>query len=209
MLNILDKVIIELDKVVKTLFTKPISQREHPDHNIAEAVLSINDQKKIVGLMRINHCGEICAQGLYQGQALTSRTKSNQEHFAAAAFEETEHLAWTERRIHDLGGHTSWLNPLFYGGSLAIGISAGLLGDKWSLGFLEETERQVGAHLAKHLRQLPPADNKSQAILQQMQADETAHAEMAHKAGAEELPMPVKALMQLSSKIMTKTTYYI
>ena len=157
--------------------------------------------------MRINHCGEVCAQGLYQGQALTARDKSNQQALDHAAYQETEHLAWTEQRIQELGGKTSLLNPLFYVGSLAIGVSAGILGDKWNLGFLEETEKQVEAHLSDHLEKLPEHDNKSRAILEQMKIDEIEHAHMAHDFGAAELPAPVKTLMKLTSKIMTSAAY--
>lgn len=205
----LDNFIIEFDKVVKTLFTEPTSTRPHPDNNLSEPELTDEEKKHVIGLMRINHCGEICAQGLYQGQAITTRDKCNKEAFQEAAYEETEHLAWTEHRIKELGGRTSILNPLYYGASLAMGITAGILGDKWNLGFLEETERQVEAHLNEHLEILPYKDLKSKAILQQMRDDEIGHAEMAHNYGAATLPKPVKLLMKLSSKVMTKTTYFI
>ncbi len=205
----LDKIIIEFDKVIKTLFTSPTSTRAHPDNNLNEQDLTDEEKKHIIGLMRINHCGEVCAQGLYQGQAITTRESFNKEAFAHAAHEETEHLAWTEHRIKELGGKTSILNPLYYGVSLAIGITAGILGDKWNLGFLEETERQVEAHLNEHLDIIPYKDLKSKAILQQMRDDEIGHAEMAHNYGAARLPTPIKLLMKISSKVMTKTTYYI
>lgn len=205
----IDKVIFEVDKIVKTLFTTAISKRAHPDHDIEDGVLSVAQKKHVLGLMRVNHCGEICAQGLYQGQALTARDKSNQETFKHAAAEEIEHLAWTEHRIQELGGRTSILNPLFYAGSLAMGIGAGIISDKWNLGFLAETEHQVGAHLAKHLEELPDADNKSRAILQQMKEDESHHEDMANSYGATELPPPIKKVMALTSQVMTKLTYYI
>lgn len=205
----LDKMIIEVDKIVKTLFNTAVSNRAHPDNTIEEGILSEAEKKHVLGLMRVNHCGEVCAQGLYQGQALTARDKSNQESFQHAAFEETEHLAWTEHRIYELGGRTSFLNPLFYAGSLAIGVGAGIVGDKWSLGFLAETERQVGEHLTSHLQQLPSADQKSRAILEQMKTDEAQHEDMAHNYGAADLPPPVKKIMALTSKIMTKVSYYI
>jgi len=205
----LDKAIVEFDKVLKNLFHKPVSKRAHPDESIEDGEYTKEERRHIIGLMRINHCGEVCAQGLYQGQALTTRDKTNQEAFNHAAEEETEHLAWTEHRIHELGGKTSMLNPLFYAGSLAIGVTAGILGDKWNLGFLEETEKQVESHLTEHLDKLPLHDNKSRAILTQMREDEIKHAHMAHDNGAAELPAPVKAIMKLSSKIMTKTTYHI
>lgn len=203
----LDNAIIEIDKFFKTLFHKPISTRPHPDNSISDQEFTANEKKHIIGLMRINHCGEVCAQGLYQGQALTARDKSHQQALDHAAYQETEHLAWTEQRIQELGGKTSLLNPLFYVGSLAIGVSAGILGDKWNLGFLEETEKQVEAHLSDHLEKLPEHDNKSRAILKQMKIDEIEHAHMAHDFGAAELPTPVKALMKLTSKIMTSAAY--
>jgi ubiquinone biosynthesis monooxygenase Coq7 len=160
--------------------------------------------------MRINHCGEICAQALYQGQALTARDKSHQEAFEHAAYEETEHLAWTKSRVKELGGHISVLNPLFYFGSLAIGVTAGIFGDKWNLGFLAETERQVESHLTHHLEQIPADDVKSKAILSQMKEDEIKHAHMAVEyGGVAELPLPVKLMMKAMSKVMTKTTYYL
>jgi len=205
----LDKLIIEIDKAVKTIFAEPVSRRPHPDQDIPDTQLSDSQKKHVQGLMRINHCGEICAQGLYQGQALTARDKSKQQLFNEASFEETEHLAWTNRRIKELGSYTSILNPLFYLGSLAIGVSAGILGDKWSLGFLEETEHQVGRHLDEHLDELPEKDLKSRAILSQMKEDEAKHAKTANECGANELPTPVKTLMHLMSKVMKNTTYYI
>lgn len=205
----LDKVIIEIDKIVKTLTLPQKSNRPHPDTCIADSELSDKEKKHALGLMRVNHSGEICAQALYQGQALTSRSETNAGIFEAAAFEETEHLAWTQSRITELGGSPSILNPLFYLGSLAIGVSAGLLGDKWNLGFLEETECQVETHLASHLEYLPVKDQKSRAVVKQMKIDEAMHAKMAHNFGAAKLPVPVKKIMQILSKIMTKTAYYI
>lgn len=205
----LDKIIIEIDKIVKTLTVEQHSNRLHPDHMFAEDELSPSDKKHSCGLMRVNHSGEICAQALYQGQALTARDKSNTQIFQDAASEETEHLAWTAKRVEELGGRTSILNPFFYVGSLAIGVTAGLLGDKWNLSFLEETEKQVERHLEEHLDILPPEDRKSRAIVAQMKIDETKHAKMAHDLGAATMPLPFRALMQLSSKIMTKSAYYI
>lgn len=205
----LDRIVVEFDKVLKNLFHKPLSTRAHPDEQIQDGEFSDAERKHIIGLMRINHCGEICAQGLYQGQAITARDNSYKQAFEHAAYEEIEHLAWTEQRIHELGGKTSLLNPLFYAGSLAIGITAGVLGDKWSLGFLEETEKQVESHLSEHLEKLPPHDNKSQAILQQMKEDEIKHAHMAHDFGAAELPAIVVKTMQATSKVMTGAAYRI
>ena len=206
----LDNLIVEFDKVVQTLFAKPISRREHPDLNIVDGgELTDKEKSHVSGLMRINHCGEVCAQGLYQGQRLTSRDKLHSEVFTEAAHEETEHLAWLNSRIEELGGRTSVLNPLFYLGSLSIGVIAGVCGDKWNLGFLEETERQVEDHLTNHLEQLPVNDNKSRAVLEQMIIDERGHADMAHNYGAEKLPKVFQNLMRLSSKVMTKTAYYL
>lgn len=205
----LDRIVVEFDKVLKNLFHKPVSTRDHPDQQIKDGEFSDDERKHIIGLMRINHCGEICAQGLYQGQAITAREDTYKQAFEHAAYEEIEHLAWTEHRIHELGGKTSFLNPLFYAGSLAIGVTAGILGDKWSLGFLEETEKQVENHLSEHLEQLPPHDNKSQAILQQMKEDEIKHAHMAHDFGAAELPALVTQTMRATSKVMTSIAYKI
>ncbi|WP_374338326.1 2-polyprenyl-3-methyl-6-methoxy-1,4-benzoquinone monooxygenase [Leeia sp.] len=209
MLPKLDQLIVEFDKGVRTLLAPAHSRRPHPDQDIPDCELSDAERKHAARLMRINHCGEVCAQALYQGQALTARDPANQHAFTEAAFEEIEHLAWTERRIHELGGRTSLLNPLWYTGSLAIGITAGLLGDKWNLGFLSETEQQVARHLEEHLQKLPEQDQKSQAILAQMKTDELHHAEQADEHGAAPLPAPVKALMKLSSKVMTRSSYWL
>jgi ubiquinone biosynthesis monooxygenase Coq7 len=159
--------------------------------------------------MRVNHCGEICAQALYQGQALTARNPAARAALEQAAAEETDHLAWTAQRIGELGGRVSLLNPLWYAGSFALGAAAGLLGDKWSLGFLAETERQVEGHLEGHLDRLPPQDAKSRAIIDQMKADEARHARAAVEHGAAELPEPVKSAMKLGSRVMTRTAFWI
>lgn len=208
MLNF-DSLIVEFDKGLRTLFSRAHSVRTHPDAGMAEVELSESEKNKAAALMRVNHCGEICAQALYQGQALTARDPQVQRKLGEAAQEETEHLAWTARRVHELGGHVSVLNPLWYTSSLAIGAVAGLLGDKWNLGFLAETERQVGAHLQSHLNKLPEKDAKSRAVVQQMYVDETQHAEMAVELGAAELPLPVRLAMQLSGKVMTRTAYWV
>jgi ubiquinone biosynthesis monooxygenase Coq7 len=159
--------------------------------------------------MRVNHAGEVCAQALYQGQALTARQDDTRRQMAQAAEEENDHLLWCRHRIHELGGHTSLLNPLWYSGSLAIGAVTGLLGDKWSLGFLAETEQQVVRHLEGHLQRLPENDEKSRAILEQMKTDEGEHRMTALNAGGVELPDPVKRLMTLASRVMTTTAYRI
>jgi len=207
--NTLDKIICEFDTGLRTLLAKPHSLRPHPDAHIEESVLSDADKKHAAALMRINHTGEVCAQALYSGQALTARTAATSNTMQQAAREETEHLAWCESRIQALGGHTSLLNPLFYAGSFAIGAIAGALGDKWSLGFLEETEKQVGDHLNSHLNQLPVADEKSRNIVEQMRIDEAKHANDAKHLGAAELPTPIKFCMKQMSKVMTATTYHI
>ena len=206
---LIDKIIIEIDKVVKTLSVKAVSIREHPDANINEEEMSESQKKHSISLMRINHCGEICAQALYQGQALTSRNQDTRELFENSAFEEIEHLAWTSSRIHELGGRTSVLNPLFYFASLTMGVTAGVIGDKWNMGFLEETELQVSKHLSEHLEEISKHDTKSIASIKQMKEDEEGHAMLASQSGAVELPDLVKNIMQFGSKIMTKITYYI
>lgn len=203
----IDLFIGEFDRVLRTLATPAVSVRpmpgcEHPPNRIDP-----DQSGHVVGLMRVNHCGEICAQALYQGQALTSRDDSVSRALREAAFEETEHLAWTERRIAELGGRKSVLNPLFYFGALGFGLVAGAFGDKWSLGFLAETERQVEAHLAGHLDLLPEDDLRSRAIVEQMRADESRHAEMAADLGAAELPLAVKVAMKIAAKVMTEVAF--
>lgn len=208
MLN-LDRFIIEFDKGLRTLAARAHSTRPYPDADVPEAELSAREKKHAAALMRINHTGEICAQALYQGQALTAREPAVQEKLQHAAAEETEHLAWTSKRVHELGSHLSVLNPLYYTGSLALGAAAGLLGDKWNLGFLSETERQVGGHLQRHLGSLPVHDEKSRAVVKQMYVDETGHSRMAKELGGADLPLPVKLLMRATSKIMTHTVYWV
>jgi ubiquinone biosynthesis monooxygenase Coq7 len=203
----LDHLIIEFDKGLRTLFSQAHSTRPHPDADLPDASMDDTERKHAAGLMRINHSGEVCAQALYQGQALTARDPEIQETLKLAAQEETEHLAWTAKRVKELGGHLSVLNPILYTSSLALGAVAGLLGDKWNLGFLSETERQVGGHLQSHLEKLPLQDVKSRAVVQQMYIDETRHAEMAKELGGAELPEPVKLGMSAMSKVMTQTTY--
>lgn len=209
MLSLLDRAIVEFDRGIRTLFAPAPTRRPLPDRDLPDAELSESEKHHAARLMRVNHVGEICAQALYQGQALTARDPKNREAFVGAAFEETEHLAWTEHRIRELGGRKSLLNPLWYTGSLAIGVTAGLLGDKWNLGFLAETEHQVAAHLDDHMGRLPPQDDKSRAILGQMREDELQHADQAVEHGAASLPFPVKALMKLSSRVMTRASYWV
>ncbi|MEQ1916160.1 MAG: 2-polyprenyl-3-methyl-6-methoxy-1,4-benzoquinone monooxygenase [Gallionella sp.] len=204
-----DRFIVEFDKGLRTLFSQAHSARPYPDATLQDAPLDEAEKKHAAALMRVNHTGEICAQALYQGQAFTARDPQVQRRLALAAQEETEHLAWTAKRVHELGGHLSVLNPLWYSGSLAMGAFAGLLGDKWNLGFLAETERQVGEHLQSHLQKLPVQDEKSRAIVQQMYVDETAHADMAVELGGATLPQPVQLAMQLNGKLMTNTVYWV
>lgn len=205
----LDQAIIGFDSMLRTLAAKPASQRPHPDARIVEAELSDEEKTHAAGLMRVNHCGEVCAQALYQGQALTARDPAIRDALQQAAREEIEHLAWTERRLHELGGRTSVLNPVWYAGSLAIGVVAGLAGDKLNLGFLAETEKQVGAHLQSHLQSLPEQDAKSRAIVEQMFSDEMQHAELAKNLGGAELSFPVRVLMKRFAKIMTLSSYRV
>jgi ubiquinone biosynthesis monooxygenase Coq7 len=180
-----------------------------PGTELPEADLDDAERRHAAALMRIDHVGEVCAQALYQGQALTCRDPSIRQALQQAAWEETEHLNWTERRIAELGGRKSLLNPLWYGGSLAIGLIAGRLGDDWNLGFLAETEHQVEAHLDSHLATLPETDQRSRAVVDQMKADEIRHAETAIHLGGREMPAPVKMAMTAMSKIMTSTAYHV
>ena len=205
----LDKLIIEFDKGLRTLLTPAQSARPLPGRDLSEPELAAADKKHAAGLMRVNHVGEVCAQALYQGQALTARDPVARTALEEAAREETEHLAWCESRIHALGGRKSLLNPVWYASSLVLGMAAGALGDKWSLGFLAETEHQVEAHLGGHLDTLPEADTKSRAVVAQMQEDEARHAETALAHGGAELPMPIRRLMTLMSKVMTRTAYWV
>ena len=205
-----DKLINTIDVGLRTLFNNPdVTERTNPADDINETDLTDQEKKHIAGLMRINHCGEVCAQGLYQGQALTARLPEVREKMEQSAAEENDHLAWTASRVEQMDSHISYLNPIFYLGSVAIGAAAGIAGDKWSLGFVAETERQVVKHLDSHLQELPEEDRKSRAILEVMKDDEMSHATTAMEHGAAELPTPIKSLMTLTSKLMTKTTYWI
>jgi len=204
-----DRLIVPLDRALRTLFAPAQSARPVPGADLEEAALSDSQRQLSASLMRINHTGEVCAQALYDGQMLAAPDEPVRKLLADAAREETEHLAWTERRLAELGGRKSLLDPFFYAGSFAVGAAAGLLGDRWSLGFLAETERQVEHHLEKHLGRLPEADRKSHAILAQMQADEVGHAVNARRHGGGELPLPVRHAMRLASRVMTGTTRWI
>ncbi len=209
MLPSLDELIVAFDKGLRTVFGPAQSLRATPGGQLPEAAMSEAERTLAAALMRVNHSGEICAQALYQGQALTARNPDAREALERAAREETEHLAWTEGRLQELGGRRSLLNPLWYAGSFAIGAAAGLIGDRWNLGFLAETERQVVRHLEGHLGRLPQNDEKSRAILVQMKEDEARHATSAMRHGAAGLPEPAKAAMRLSSKVMTETAFWL
>ena len=204
----IDALLINADTALRTVIGKPIvTHRPYPANKIDDCDFKDEDRNHVASLMRINHSGEVSAQALYQGQAMTARNNEVREKLEQAAMEENDHLAWTEARLHELGDRTSYLNPIWYAGSLAIGAFAGALGDKWNLGFLAETEHQVVEHLNEHLKELPKQDKRSRAILEQMKIDEAKHATTALDHGGAELPEPVKGLMALMSKVMTKTTY--
>ncbi len=206
----LDKLFINIDTALRTVAGRPIlTERPNPAEGIAEAPLSDAERELAGRLMRINHAGEVSAQGLYQGQALTAKLPEVREKMARAALEENDHLEWCERRAKELGTHVSYLNPFWYAGSVAIGALAGAIGDKWSLGFVVETEHQVCRHLDSHMAQLSPEDRKTHAILQMMHEDEARHADMAQSAGGAPFPAPVKGLMKLVSKVMTRTAYWV
>jgi ubiquinone biosynthesis monooxygenase Coq7 len=204
---LIDTLIPEFDKALRAVFAAAPTRRPMPGADLPEAEMDAHERRHVAALMRVNHCGEICAQALYQGQALSSRDPAVKRELDQAAWEETEHLNWTERRIAELGGRKSLFNPLWYAGSLAIGLLAGKCGDAWSLGFLAETERQVEGHLESHKASLPAQDRKSWEVLEQMKVDEVRHAETATHFGARELPLPVKLAMKMSSKVMTKLSY--
>jgi ubiquinone biosynthesis monooxygenase Coq7 len=205
-----DQILMHLDTGLRTIFGRPrTTERANPATDIEEADLSATEKDIASRLMRINHAGEVAAQGLYEGQSLTARLPEVRDKMERAAQEENDHLDWCETRIEELGSHKSWLNPLWYTGSLAIGALAGLAGDKWSLGFVNETEKQVVRHLDEHLGQIPVHDGKTRAILEQMKEDEAHHATTALHAGGAILPEPVKKLMGLTSKIMTRTAYWL
>lgn len=203
----IDQAIIEFDKALRTVFAPARSIRPVPGDDIPDAEMSDAERAHAAALMRVNHVGEVCAQALYQGQSIMSRDPAIRDTLRQASQEETEHLAWTERRIAELGGRKSLLNPLWYGGALAIGLLAGRLGDRWNLGFLAETERQVEQHLKGHLDTLPAADQRSRAIVDQMKADEAEHAETAVRLGAHALPAPARGLMKAAARVMTTLSY--
>jgi ubiquinone biosynthesis monooxygenase Coq7 len=206
----IDQVLMQIDKALTTVFGQPhITERTTPGADLAEPELSEVERKASLRMMRVNHAGEVSAQALYQGQALTARLPEVRDSMEQAALEENDHLVWCQQRIEALGGHTSVLNPLWYVGSFAIGAIAGKVGDKWSLGFVAETEKQVVEHLDSHLAKMSPLDQKSRAIIEQMKVDELHHGSMASEAGGAELPMPIKGIMGLVSKVMTRTSHWI
>lgn len=205
----IDRVIVEFDKALRTLFAPAHSTRAVPGADLPDVPMSEEERRHVAALMRVNHSGEICAQALYQGQAMMSRDTLLRDELRQASREETEHLAWTERRIGELGGRTSLLNPLWYAGSLGLGVVAGGFGDRWNLGFLGETERQVEAHLEGHLARLPAEDRKSREILEQMKIDEAQHADTAQRLGGYDLPGPVRVAMKLASRVMTSLAYRV
>ena len=205
----IDRLIIELDKGVRTLAGIPQAARAMPGETLPEADLTAEERRDAAALMRVNHCGEVCAQALYQGQTLASSNEGLKDALSQAAREEEDHLAWTERRIAELGGRTSLLNPLWYAGSLAIGFAAGKAGDAWNLGFLKETERQVETHLQGHLDRLTPKDVRTRSVVEAMRRDEAQHAKTAEAFGARELPGFVKTAMRAVAKVMTRVSYRI
>lgn len=208
--TLLDHLFGQFDQALHTVFgPAPQAARPSPATGKNDPALTPAERGLAGRLMRINHVGEICAQALYQGQAVTARLPEVRDKMEQASREENDHLAWTEQRIRELGGHVSYLNPLWYAGSFALGALAGALGDKWSLGFVAETEKQVVEHLTGHLVRLPAADEKSRAILEQMRDDEGRHATVAIESGGAPLPEPVRQGMRCASKIMTRTAYWV
>lgn len=206
----LDRFISSVNNALRTVAAPAgRSSRRSPAQDIDEAELDAAQKAHVAGLMRVNHAGEVAAQALYRGHAAVARDANVQAQMQHAANEELDHLAWCEQRIAELGHKPSRLSPVWYAGAYAIGAASGLLGDKWSLGFIAETERQVCAHLDSHLDRLPATDSKSRAIIEQMRAEEAVHGKSALEAGAAELPGPVAELMRTSAKVMTKTAYWV
>lgn len=204
-----DALLTAADTALRTLFAPARAARPTPQPAEPGAALTDAEKKLSAALMRVNHVGEVCAQALYTAQALTTPNPELRAHFMRACHEETDHLAWTKERLDELGSHTSLLNPLWYAGAFGIGLLAGRLGNAVSLGFVVETERQVEAHLMSHMDRLPAGDAASRAIVAQMATDEVQHAVDAQKAGATELPAPVKELMRAAAKVMTTTAHYV
>lgn len=209
--NVIDQFIIQTDQALRTLVagSDRSCERPSPANQTFTPELSDTDRKLSAALMRVNHTGEVCAQALYQGQALTAKLPHIRQEMEKAAAEEVDHLVWCQDRLDQLNSHTSLLNPLWYGMSFAIGAGAGLISDKMSLGFVAATEDQVCKHLQDHLEKLPTEDQQSRAVVTQMLEDEAKHAQTALAAGGHPFPAPVKALMSLVSKAMTKTSYHV
>lgn len=208
-MNPLDSAITGIDRVLRVLSGVATAARSSPAAKVPDGTMDDAERRHSAGLMRVNHVGEICAQALYQAQGRFAKNDGVRRQFVQAGRDEEDHLAWTAQRLRELGSHTSILNPLWYAGAYAVGVVAARLGDAHSLGFVVETERQVEAHLASHLKNLPEADEKSRAIVEQMRVDEVEHGASAQKMGAAELPMPVRGAMRAMAKVMTTTAYYI
>lgn len=206
----LDKLLIGVNNALRTVAAPAgTSARDNPAENVVGTELDDRQKRHAAGLMRVNHAGEVAAQALYQGHAAVARDKDIEEQMKRAAAEELDHLAWCEHRIRELGHEPSRLSPLWYGGAFVIGAASGILGDKWSLGFIAETEKQVCSHLDTHLEHLPDEDAKSRAIVNQMREEEAEHGENAKEAGAADLPRPLVRLMKATAKVMTKTAYWV
>jgi ubiquinone biosynthesis monooxygenase Coq7 len=205
----LDALIVEVDRALRAVAGVVQASRPSPAQQVPETPVDDDQRAHAAALMRVNHVGEVCAQALYQGQALTARDAGARETLEQAAREEQDHLAWSAERIRELGGRPSLLNPLWYAGSFAIGAVAGVLGDRWNLAFLAETERQVEEHLTGHLQSLPPDDQRTRAVVEAMRADEARHRASALELGAAELPEPVRRAMRLASKVMTTVAYRV
>jgi ubiquinone biosynthesis monooxygenase Coq7 len=208
-MGILDRMIGEFDRALRATAGVAHAARESPAKGLAEAELTSDQKRHAAALMRVNHVGEVCAQALYQGQALTARDPFARSELEQAAREEQDHLAWSAERIAELGGRPSLLNPLWYAGAFAMGAAAGAFGDRWNLAFLAETERQVEEHLSGHLEKLPPADGRTRSVVDTMRADEARHRDTAVRLGAAELPRPVKLAMRLAAKVMTTVAYRV
>ncbi len=208
--SMFDRLIGQADNALRTMGRgHPGTHRPNPTEGTEIPELDERERRHVAGLMRVNHTGEVCAQALYQGQAVTARLPRIRRQMEISAQEEEDHLAWCEQRLDELNSHTSVLNPIWYAMSFGIGATAGAIGDRWSLGFVEETEYQVCAHLQSHMAQLPEQDLRSKRILEKMHDDEAHHANTARRAGASPLPFPVKKLMSAVSKVMTKTAYKV
>jgi len=201
--SLADSLISHVDQALGNVFCKQVSHRPYPAETLAVDTLETEQKQHSAGLMRVNHAGEIAAQALYHGQSITARDASIRDELRQASQEESDHLNWCRERLDELGEQPSKLDPLWYAGSFVMGITAGIAGDRWNLGFLAETEHQVVSHLDKHLQQLPEEDQRSRAIVSQMRMDELSHASLAESLGAAELPQPIRTLMGLTSKIMT------